>query len=130
MGMFVADGARIEGEIPDIEIFGDEVHLEQVLINLLRNAVQATGGAADPVTLSVHVHGNSCQFEIADRGSGIANPENLFVPFYTTKPDGAGIGLVLCRNILAKHAGKVTLANRDDGRGAVARVVLPLPPAR
>lgn len=130
MGMFAADGAGIMGEIPDLEIFGDEVHLEQVLINLLRNAVQATGGAAGMVTLSVRVHGDSCEFEIADRGPGIANPGNLFVPFYTTKPDGAGIGLVLCRNILAKHAGKVTLTNRDDGHGAVARVALPLPPTK
>jgi two-component system, NtrC family, nitrogen regulation sensor histidine kinase NtrY len=128
MGMFAADGVVLEEGLPDFALYGDQIHLEQVLINLLRNAVQANQDAATPVTLRVSLRHGDCVFEIADRGAGIANPENLFVPFYTTKPDGAGIGLVLCRNIIAKHGGKVSLANREDGRGAIARVSLPLPP--
>ncbi|URL59703.1 PAS domain-containing sensor histidine kinase [Luteibacter flocculans] len=130
-GMFAADGVRIDGEVPDLTLFGDQVHLEQALINLVRNAVQSQAAAAatgaEPVRLGVSVQAGRCVFEIVDSGTGIANPENLFVPFYTTRAEGAGIGLVLCRSIVAQHAGTVTLHNRDDARGAVARMVLPLP---
>jgi two-component system nitrogen regulation sensor histidine kinase NtrY len=106
------------------------VQVEQALINLIKNALEANPPDAPAVQLSCHVAGGLCEFEIADRGAGISNPENLFVPFYTTKSSGAGIGLVLCRQIAAKHHGHVSLANRTDGAGAVARFVLPLPPPR
>ncbi|WP_291777314.1 ATP-binding protein [Luteibacter sp.] len=130
-GMFAADGVLVEGEMPSTDLLGDVVHLEQVLINLLRNAVQSQQ-AVDPknglpVVLRVFVHDGQCEFEIVDNGTGIANPENLFVPFYTTRPEGAGIGLVLCRSIVAQHGGRVSLTNREDARGAIARVSLPLP---
>lgn len=126
-GIFARNALDIVGSTPDIALFGDPVHLEQALINLIRNAIEATGPDGPPVRFRCHVRGEVCEFEIVDSGGGISNPGNLFVPFYTTKPEGAGIGLVLCRQIAARHFGEVTLENRGDARGAVARLALPLP---
>ena len=114
---------------PDVTVFGDPVHLEQALINLVKNGLEANPNGAPAVELSCRVRDGLCEFEVADHGAGIGNPDNLFVPFYTTKPEGAGIGLILCRQIAAKHHGQVSLENRADGPGAVARLILPLPPA-
>ena len=61
-----------------------------------------------------------------DEGPGISNPSNLFVPFFTTKPGGSGIGLVLCRQIAEAHGGSLTLANRGESAGVEARLVLPI----
>lgn len=127
--MFTGRALRIE-PFPEVELFGDPVHLEQALINLVKNALEANPPGAAAVELSCRLLDGQCEFSIADRGPGIGNSENLFVPFYTTKPAGAGIGLVLCRQIGARHNGHVTLANRPDGAGAVAKLTLPLPPAR
>jgi two-component system, NtrC family, nitrogen regulation sensor histidine kinase NtrY len=113
---------------PDVTLFGDPVHLEQALINLVKNGLEANPADAPPIQLSCHVGEGLCEFRIVDRGPGISNPQNLFVPFYTTKREGAGVGLVLCRQIAARHHGHVSLANRTDGAGAMARLVLPLPP--
>jgi signal transduction histidine kinase len=63
---------------------------------------------------------------IEDRGLGIANTENLFVPFYTTKPAGSGVGLALAQQIARAHGGEISLVNRDDGEGARATIRLPL----
>ena len=62
---------------------------------------------------------------IEDNGPGLGNPANVFVPFYTTKPSGSGIGLVLSRQIAEAHGGSIELLNRTDQRGCQARVVLP-----
>jgi nitrogen fixation/metabolism regulation signal transduction histidine kinase len=113
---------------PDVAVYGDPVHLEQALINLIKNGLEANPAGAPPVQLSCRVRDGECEFQISDHGAGIGNPDNLFVPFYTTKSEGAGIGLILCRQIAGKHHGRVTLENRADGPGAVARLVLPLPP--
>jgi signal transduction histidine kinase len=64
-------------------------------------------------------------FEVLDAGSGVANPDNLFVPFFTTKPGGSGIGLVLARQVAEGHGGTVSLANRTDRTGCRARLVIP-----
>lgn len=114
---------------PDVAVFGDPVHLEQALINLIKNGLEANPAGASAVLLSCRLRDGQCEFQIADHGAGIGNPDNLFVPFYTTKTEGAGIGLILCRQIAAKHHGHVSLENRTDGPGAVARLILPLPPA-
>jgi nitrogen fixation/metabolism regulation signal transduction histidine kinase len=126
-GIFADDKVKIVGGVPDIHLFGDPVHLEQALINLIKNALEANGEAAQAVKFSCRVRSDYCEFEIVDDGAGIGNPSNLFVPFYTTKSEGAGIGLVLVRQIAAKHFGQVTLENRTDGHGAIARLILPLP---
>ncbi|HUI61397.1 MAG TPA: HAMP domain-containing sensor histidine kinase, partial [Steroidobacteraceae bacterium] len=114
---------------PDAAVFGDPVHIEQALINLIKNALEANPPSAPAVQLSCHLVAGQCEFRVTDSGPGISNPANLFVPFYTTKSEGAGIGLVLCRQIAAKHHGQVTLENRTDSPGAIATLTLPLPPA-
>ena len=109
---------------------GDGDQLEQLLINLFRNAVDAvreTGGAvrvgwqrlpgSSPASLELWVE---------DEGPGLSNTGNLFVPFFTTKPGGSGIGLVLCRQIAEGHSGSLMLENRDDRTGCRASLRLPL----
>lgn len=127
-GMFAQSGIGRVVDVPDVLLYGDPVHLEQALINLIKNALEANEGSPEPVLFGCSIRDGYCEFEIVDNGKGIANTGNLFVPFYTTKVDGAGIGLVLCRNVAAMHFGRVTLENRSDGPGAIARLVLPLPP--
>jgi PAS domain S-box-containing protein len=113
---------------PEVEILADSDQLEQLLINLVKNAVEAameTGGA---VTVSwTRVIAASAHVEIAvdDEGPGLSNTANLFVPFFTTKPQGSGIGLVLCRQIAEAHGGSLSLANRTDARGCRALLRLP-----
>jgi two-component system, NtrC family, nitrogen regulation sensor histidine kinase NtrY len=125
-GIFSHGSVELDGEVPDVRLFGDPVHIEQALINLLKNALEANEHGGGPVKVACRVRGDSCEFEIVDDGAGISNPGNLFVPFYTTKAEGAGIGLVLCRQIAARHQGRVTLESRPEGRGAIARFILPL----
>jgi two-component system, NtrC family, nitrogen regulation sensor histidine kinase NtrY len=135
--LFPQGRVTLLGEIPDVSLFGDPAHLEQALINLIKNGLEASSRSPDgdgeerdeplPVRMSCAVRGDSCEFQIVDDGSGISNPENLFVPLYTTKSGGSGIGLALCRQIAAKHFGYVTLENRSDAQGAVARLIIPLP---
>jgi nitrogen fixation/metabolism regulation signal transduction histidine kinase len=113
---------------PPVTIFGDPVHIEQALINLIKNGLEANPIGAPHVEVSCQLRNGHCEFHVADHGAGVGNPDNLFVPFYTTKAEGTGIGLALCRQIAAKHHGQVSLENREDGPGAVAKLVLPLPP--
>ena len=111
---------------PELTVNADPDQLDQLLINLLRNAVDAsleTGGA---VSLTWGRSSAGVEVSIADEGFGIANPANLFVPFFTTKPGGSGVGLFLCRQIAEAHGGSVTLRNRTDWRGCEALVTLPL----
>jgi two-component system nitrogen regulation sensor histidine kinase NtrY len=115
----------------DVEMLADPDQLQQLLINLMKNGAEA---ALDPeaendapeVTLRWTVLGRQVTIQIEDNGPGLANPANLFVPFYTTKPAGAGIGLTLSRQIAAGHRGVLNLRNRVDGSGCVAEIVLPL----
>lgn len=118
---------------PAISLSADPAQIEQVLINLLKNAVEATairhletGGTVREVRLSWTASGGSVRLRIEDGGPGIDNPENLFVPFFTTKPGGSGIGLVLCRQIIENHGGSLTLSNLEGDGGARAEVQLPL----
>ncbi len=117
---------------PETEFACDSAQIEQVLINLVKNAVEATlevagsAGLAAPVRIGWSRGSSQIEVTIEDEGPGIANPGNLFVPFFTTKPEGSGIGLVLCRQIAENHGGTLTLQSRPDGRGSVARLQLPL----
>jgi nitrogen fixation/metabolism regulation signal transduction histidine kinase len=112
---------------PAVILNADPDQLEQMLINLLANAVDASlANGAHPVSLSWVATETSAQIVIEDRGLGIANPENLFVPFYTTKSTGSGIGLALAQQIARAHGGEISLTNRGDGEGARATVLLPL----
>ncbi len=112
---------------PEVMVEADPDQLEQMLINLLANAAEASlGNGEQAVTAQWRVEGEAVVIAIRDEGCGIANPGNLFVPFYTTKPEGSGIGLALAQQIARAHGGEVTLENREDGAGAVATVRLPL----
>ncbi len=110
---------------PPIVLAADPDQLEQMFINLLANAVDAAlANGAQPVRATWQLAGSSVSVLIEDRGLGIANPENLFVPFYTTKPTGSGVGLALAQQIARAHGGEISLRNRDDGDGARAIVRL------
>jgi len=104
---------------------GDADQLQQALINLVRNAVEATPEGAPPVEVRARRGKEGVVFEIEDSGPGVANPDNLFVPFFTTKPGGSGIGLVLARQVAEGHGGTLSLQNRHDHTGCIARLVIP-----
>ncbi len=117
---------------PDLIVNVDAAQLEQVIINLVKNAVEAAPepGHSAPPTCCVRVGWQrtpgALEITVTDDGPGIANLQNLFVPFFTTKPSGSGIGLVLCRQIAENHGGSLALENRTDTHGCVARLRLPL----
>ncbi|HYL10542.1 MAG TPA: ATP-binding protein [Candidatus Acidoferrales bacterium] len=115
----VADG-------PPLTISADGDQIEQLLINLVRNATDAsleTGGA---VQLGWKKNARYLEVWVNDEGPGLPNTANLFVPFFTTKSGGSGIGLVLSRQIAEAHGGSLTLENRHEGHGCQARLRLPL----
>jgi len=109
---------------PDLIIQGDNVQLEQLLINLVRNAVDASLETGGGVEVGWTQKNNHVELWIRDEGPGLANTANLFVPFFTTKASGSGIGLVLSRQIAEAHGGTLTLENRPVG-GCEARLRLP-----
>ncbi len=128
---FIERVARLETRIPiaisdggDATIEIDPEQIEQALINLLRNAAEASLEKGGKVFLNWETTENRVEIRVLDEGHGIANPANLFVPFFTTKPSGSGIGLILCRQIIEAHNGRLTLDNRPEG-GCVARIHLP-----
>ena len=111
---------------PDLLVKGDDAQLEQLLINLIRNAVDAsmeTGGAVD---VGWNQDNGQVEVTVRDEGPGLANTANLFVPFFTTKAKGSGIGLVLSRQIAEAHGGTLTLENRSGSRGCEALLRLPV----
>ena len=111
---------------PDLTVNGDPDQLEQLFINLLRNAADATlevGGGA--ITLGWRRSRDSVDLWVDDEGPGLSNTANLFVPFFTTKAGGSGIGLVLCRQIAEAHEGSLRLENRTGTRGCRATLTLP-----
>jgi two-component system nitrogen regulation sensor histidine kinase NtrY len=112
----------IEGDVETAEIDPDQI--EQLLINLLKNAHDAADQTDGEVEVRVGREGDSITIEVLDTGPGIANPDNLFVPFFTTKPGGTGVGLVLCRQIAEGHGGTLTLENRETSAGCRARLRL------
>ena len=109
-----------------ITIQADADQLEQLLINLLHNAVDAATSTGGGVRVGWITNGTNVSVWVEDEGLGIANPANLFVPFFTTKPHGTGIGLVLSRQIAEAHGGTLTLENRVDRSGCIARLRLPV----
>lgn len=111
---------------PEVMLNVDPDQLQQALINLIRNAVDAsleTGGA---VKVGWMKNGSFLSLFVQDEGPGIANPTNLFVPFFTTKPGGSGIGLALSRQIAEAHGGTLALKNRENAKGCEAILQLPL----
>jgi two-component system, NtrC family, nitrogen regulation sensor histidine kinase NtrY len=125
---------------PDIMLIADPDQLEQMLINLLHNAAEAVllpvaspdngdecKHFSDPkIVLTWTLADNELMLTIEDNGPGLMNPSNVFVPFYTTKPQGSGIGLVLSRQICEAHGGSLELSNRIDDSGCIVKIALPL----
>ena len=111
---------------PEASVPGDSDQLEQVLINLLRNAALAARETGGEVEVTWRVLPGRVEILIVDEGPGLLGTENLFVPFFTTKPGGSGIGLVLGRQIAEAHGGTLTLTPRADRTGAVACLRLPV----
>jgi nitrogen fixation/metabolism regulation signal transduction histidine kinase len=128
---------------PDVTVMADPDQLEQMLINLLRNAAEAVlepspaaeksngskdaeaGESGQQVVFSWKLTERDVILTIEDSGPGLMNPSNTFVPFYTTKPGGSGIGLVLSRQIAEGHGGSLELSNRNHERGCIVKVRLP-----
>ena len=111
---------------PRVTLLADPDQLQQLLINLIRNAVDASLETKGKVKVGWRKNGRAVNLFIQDEGPGVANPGNLFVPFFTTKPSGSGIGLVLSRQIAEAHGGSLTLTNSPQGRGCEAQVQIPL----
>jgi signal transduction histidine kinase len=122
---------RLQVEVvagPPLRIRADGDQLDQLLINLLGNAVDAameTGGGVRVSWARLNGYGDQLELRIDDEGPGLPDRRNLFVPFFTTKPQGSGIGLVLSRQIAEAHGGSLTLENRLPGPGCRARLRLP-----
>jgi len=118
---------RTVGVLPPAPGWFDRAQVEQVLINLLKNAHEAGGDAAG-VEMSVTLRGHDVRIEVRDRGSGMSETvlANALLPFYSTKRSGSGLGLALAREIAEAHGGRVQLANRADG-GLSVTLVLPQP---
>jgi two-component system, NtrC family, nitrogen regulation sensor histidine kinase NtrY len=129
---WIARTAKLETRVkvcmkegPRVTISADVDQLEQLLINLIRNAADASLETRGGVQVGWSVAGSQLEVWVIDDGPGIPNMANLFVPFFTTKPAGSGIGLVLSRQIAEAHGGELTLKNRTAARGCEARLRLP-----
>jgi len=135
VGALVRRVAALEGRIevrvepgPELTLEADADQLEQLLINLVRNAADAAAETGGGVHLAWARRRGFLELKVLDEGPGLPSTGNLFVPFFTTKPGGTGIGLVLSRQIAEAHGGSLSLANRRRGPGCEARLRLPLSP--
>jgi two-component system, NtrC family, nitrogen regulation sensor histidine kinase NtrY len=131
VGDLVRRAVRLETRVrvdlregPAVEVEADADQIEQALINLLRNAADASLETGGGVRVGWEASERAVAISVEDEGHGLPPRANLFVPFFTTKPQGSGIGLVLSRQIAEGHGGSLVLENRDDGPGCVARLRL------
>jgi PAS domain S-box-containing protein len=111
---------------PDVPLVADSDQLEQLLINIVRNAVDASLETGGSVCIGWKQLGDWLEVNVEDEGKGLSDTSNLFVPFFTTKPNGSGIGLALSRQIAEAHGGTMSLENRTAGTGCRATLRLPL----
>lgn len=112
-----------------LELFADREQLQQAFVNLIKNAEEANRSAEatySTIIINWFTVSNMVYIEVIDNGSGVSNQENIFVPFYTTKKQGSGIGLTLSRQIALNHGGDLMLENNHTGNGAKATLILPM----
>ncbi len=122
-----AAGVQVDLDLPDVEVVleADPAKLEQVLLNLVRNAIEAARPGEGPVTLRVRKHPRFARIEVEDRGVGIENPDApLFDPFYSTKQAGTGLGLAIVHRVVTDHGGSVEF--KSGGGTTTFQVTLPL----
>ena len=111
---------------PDVKLVADSDQIEQLLINVVRNAVDASLETGGKVSIGWKRFGDWFELNVEDEGKGLPDTSNLFVPFFTTKPSGSGIGLALSRQIAEAHGGTISLENRSSGPGCRATLRLPV----
>jgi nitrogen fixation/metabolism regulation signal transduction histidine kinase len=111
---------------PQLTVAADQDQLEQVLINLIKNAVEASLENGGTVTVGWAMGSGMAEVVIRDEGLGLPDSGNLFVPFFTTKSEGSGIGLFLSRQIVEAHGGSVSVTNRSNGQGCEAVLRIPI----
>jgi two-component system, NtrC family, nitrogen regulation sensor histidine kinase NtrY len=128
----MARTAALETRVPvairstrSIKLDADRDQLEQAIINLIRNAAEASLVTGGGVTADWIVRADAVDIQIIDEGLGLSGTANLFVPFFTTKVSGTGVGLVLSRQIAEAHGGTLTLENREGARGCIATLTIP-----
>ncbi len=133
IGLLVRSAAAFETRLhvevtpnQDVTVQADADQLQQAIINLIRNAADASLERGGGVRVGWTASNGAVEIFVQDEGSGVSNPANLFVPFFTTKPGGTGIGLALSRQIAEGHGGSLTLSNRRDTHGCEARLRLPV----
>ncbi|WP_252733996.1 ATP-binding protein [Pseudoalteromonas sp. C2R02] len=120
------DDANISLVSNELTIYADKNQLQQVLVNLVKNAYESMQDNPNgEITIKWERQTNKILIHVLDQGCGIENTDNLFIPFYTTKQEGSGIGLVLSRQIIMNHGGDLTIKNRLDDIGAKATLYLP-----
>ncbi|HET7370353.1 MAG TPA: ATP-binding protein [Gammaproteobacteria bacterium] len=124
-GLAATMSFRLSGELPDAPGYFDLAQIQQVMINLLKNAAES-GSPPEAIELSIDQNGGGTRLRIADRGTGMGDAvlKNALLPFYSTKQDGTGLGLTLCREIVEAHEGRLTIANRT-GDGVIVEIWLP-----
>lgn len=133
LGDVVQRAAALETRVPvriasngDITIDADPDQIEQLIINIVKNAADAALETGGGISIDWSLRGHLATLRVSDEGPGLSGSANLFVPFFTTKPEGTGIGLVLSRQIAEAHGGSLTLENRNDARGAIASLEIPI----
>jgi len=119
----------LEVEISAESFWADPAFIEQVLLNLVKNASEASK-PEEKIKLTFSESSTSSLIEVVDNGHGFANLDNLFVPLYSTKQNGQGIGLSFCRNIIEHHKGSIKLVNNTNAPGVTVSIVLPFAPPK
>jgi len=119
----------LEVEISAESFWADPAFIEQVLLNLIKNANEASQ-PEEKIKLIFSESSTGSLIEVIDSGHGFANLDNLFVPLYSTKQNGQGIGLSFCRNIIEHHKGSIKLVNNTNAPGVTVSIALPLAPPK